>query len=636
MSTRVRNLPTPCRTDDKEHSGENDDDTASSWDSTYQRRTEDQNVAQHQQICSHAVSVGHYVFGTNNGSNEMNAELKENCCIDEVDNQWWTWQRSLVDVNKPVALRDSGTIHALRSNYSGTVIAVASDTGVVSLLRGCDGQILASRRVGTKTSNAYSIGLAWISGSAIQQSDERYTDILLIEIPSTDEDSSSNNSQLILVANIDGSKLNDSDPSVVTEAVRHTQIIPVDMHPTSPYDLRAFAASRTSNDNILRFVACDGDSHLVTFDFNRVSQELKFVQDGITLHLNSTAVESNRDHTIDFELGFYQQIIPRESLMIFSAFVDPTAPMLVWFSPLANQTVCVYSIPQPKAPQRLPILPSKIVAMEAIASWDNHETMATAVAVKSIQKSGITTVSSVTYIYVIQVSLDDTFGLTSFGTPHVVYAIPIEESAVSLQLASFGCNGSILPYSFRYQVWTDSTNCLYKSFQTDRIVGSNIGKLRASIHSDNFQEADQIIEKIGLMSLTMELYADFHPSEIVLHRLQHTFRHTATTTSDDDHSAGILIDEIKLCLRELEHGVILKCGRTGNTLGFDIFVQAIEFVTGNVSTTNMTRNTFHQCLLQIASSIDSVIPNIENSMRTEKLELHCQAILEQAMVLDYI
>ena len=662
MPTHIQNLPLPSVSNNRNSSsGDSDDDTVSSWDSTYQRPPTEQNFAlqqqQHPQICSHAVSIGHHVFGIRNDQNHVNEGMNDND-DDEIDTSWWTWQRSLADVNKPLLSSGIGIINTLRSNSNGTVIAVASDTGVVSLLRGCDGQILATRRVvGTNPSSStdrYTIRLSWIAGSIVPQSDDHSnTDILLIEVPCTDEDcsKSSSNSQLILVANINGRQLNDSDPNVVTEAVRNTQIIPIDMSTTTPYDIRAFIASRIFSNETIRLMACDGDSHLVILDFDRVSHDLKLVQDGISLQLHSKSIESKLDYTIDFELGFYQQVIPNECLIMCSAFVDPTEPMIAWFSPLARQTVCVYTLPQPKVQYPPPInskvrkgiispisTTSKVIAMEAISSWDNNEAMATAVAVKSIQKSGITTMTSVTTIYVVQISLDDTFGLTSFGRPHLVYAIPMEETVMSLHLASFGWgNESIFPYAFRYQVGTDSTtNGIYKKFQTDRMVGTSIGKLRTNIHRNNFREADKIVEKIGLMSLTMELYADFHPSEIVLHRLQSVFHQTTVATNYDDSIPGNLIDDIKFCLRELVHGVILKSGRTGNTLGFDLFVQSIETLTEKVSTTNMTLQTFHQCLLEIASSIQSVIPNIDNNIHTEKLELHRRAILEQSTVLDYL
>ena len=107
MSTRIRNIPPPIRHNDRRNNGDSDDDTVSSWDSTYQRQPVEQNVAQqHQQICSHAVSIGHHVFGINNSNNNDNA-ADETFNDGIIDNNWWTWQRSLAEKTHRVELVSS-------------------------------------------------------------------------------------------------------------------------------------------------------------------------------------------------------------------------------------------------------------------------------------------------------------------------------------------------------------------------------------------------------------------------------------------------------------------------------------------------------------------------------------------------
>ena len=95
-----------------------------------------------------------------------------------------------------------GLVNAVTSNRDGSVIVAATDAGIVSLMRGSDGQVLATRKVSSSfAKEEASIHLSWIS-------QER----LLIECPTDNDGASTSTSTLTLVSNIHGKTLNHENP----------------------------------------------------------------------------------------------------------------------------------------------------------------------------------------------------------------------------------------------------------------------------------------------------------------------------------------------------------------------------------------------------------------------------------------
>ena len=99
-------------------------------------------------IAKHAIAYGSIVIGMsanavkddgeNDEVNKFAAGLKGSNNIDpSLLPHWATWQRSFAP----------SMVHRVESSYSGTVIAVSTSDGCVSLLRGTDGGILAQRIV---------------------------------------------------------------------------------------------------------------------------------------------------------------------------------------------------------------------------------------------------------------------------------------------------------------------------------------------------------------------------------------------------------------------------------------------------------------------------------------------------------
>lgn len=267
--TSLRELPIPgvCLCLDSEN--EDDNRSTSSWDSTYQPEPAASSLEPHRNLCSHAVSIGCTVFGVKD--HEGRSSLSED------GEKWWTWQRSLEHVVVKQVPCSVGSVNSIASNSNGTVIAAATDAGVVALLRGSDGAVLATRSVCSPDRLSSAIRLTWISSSS---SLDNPCDSLLMEIPIGADDAigsgcSNSNSQLIVVTNIHGLRLNHLDSVIVSEAARNTQIISIPINSTlSKYDVRAITACGSTTADIIRLVACDSDSQLILLDFHCSTQAI--------------------------------------------------------------------------------------------------------------------------------------------------------------------------------------------------------------------------------------------------------------------------------------------------------------------------------------------------------------------------
>ena len=176
------------------------------------------------------------------------------------EEQWWTWRNS--DVQEKANRRGRSSrrrrriMSQLISNDTGTILAVASEqAGTVSILRGCDGRILATRQVVMApaveaaveseetviTTATATIRLSFvvasssltIGNSTDNNNDNKIEDALLIETMAQPMAVQSQRKQQqkqepqplwILVSNICGSDLNANDEKVVAQAASRLQI----------------------------------------------------------------------------------------------------------------------------------------------------------------------------------------------------------------------------------------------------------------------------------------------------------------------------------------------------------------------------------------------------------------------------
>lgn len=575
-------------------------DEEGSWDSTFQRELLRLSAIGSATICPHAVSVGSRVYGITS-TTKSDGVGDDLCMSDSSSERWWTWQRSLTE---QAISQDStthrnnlvGLVNCIASNTDGTVIGAATDSGIVTLMRGCDGQVLATRKVCSENL-ASIINLTWIVGGEEEQ------DVLLIEAPSDDDGLS----RLIFVSNIQGDRLNHPNNSViVAEAARNMQITSLSLEGLYQGDIRDLRALTGCfhGKTTIRLVACDCDGKLVVFDYNVLEKVVRFVKDNIGL--NEVA-----EWLIDFDVGLHAQTQGNSSFALCSAHLNQAPPMLVWFDPIALQTTCHFELPHAAAAS------TKVMAIETVASLFDNDTLAVAVAVKSSTKGASLPAGT---IHVVQVLFDETMGLTVLRNPHVVYTVPIDEAPISMTMACISpAVTTIAPYSFRYKLWgSGNDECVYKVFEPIISTSTALGKIRSLLWRDEFDQADKIVTTVDVGALVSDAYASFHPSEIALHRLKHSLA----------VGSPAAMEQSQLCLRRLASGAV-----SGNEKGLRLLLEAVNFVIQFPS--NLSLENFVFGLMTVTSTIQNVLQSIPTG-KLVKLEAKKEAVVQQIHALQFL
>ena len=541
---------------------EDEDDTT--WDSTFQREIYRQAPPGSATISSHAMAVGSHIYGLRGAQGGGSIH----------DDSTWTWQQSLTGEGVV------GLVNMLTSNSNGTVIAAATDAGVVTLMRGSDGQVLATRKVGSDISGASLINLTWIPS---HQGD----DVLLIEEPNSDENDGA--SKLTLVSNIQGEILNLPNSSVVAEAAPKMQIQTISFAESGyshAADLLTITGCFTSPSKI-RLICCDTDGRFVVFDYSLVEKFLIFIQ---SVWLDYA---DEGGWVIDFDVGLHVQMKDDVSFVLFSA-VRKQCPFIVWFDPIKLQTVCQFALPRNRGDFR-----TKVMAIENLQPVSKNNSLAVVVAERSVSQES----SSDGTFYVVQILVEEAEGQVVLCNPHLLYQIPAGQDIISVAMASVLAPA---PYSFRYKLWKKGEkDCFCKQFEPDETISFALGAIRALVCRDEFDQADEMLTEVGVAALEDEPYAGFHSSEIALHRLKHTF----TTGSSET------LENAQVCLRKLAAGAA-----SSNAMGLPLFMSAIDFVINSRS--NLTIGSYLLGLNAVTSTIGKVLATNQNQkLQSKRLEL---------------
>jgi hypothetical protein len=561
----------------------NEGDTTTTWDSTFQHEIFRQSAVGSATICSHAVSVGGYVYGGLIGSDIRATATQEN--YEQV--AWWTWKQSLSDM--PHNVRGSslynttnsffssssttvGIATCVASNSDGTVIAVATDAGVVSLLRGSDGASLATRRVCSE--NDSFINLTWI-----QSRKDGEDDVLLIETPLAEHASSGN---LILVSNVQGERLNHSNATIVAEAARSMQIHPFSLEGTlytgDTRDLLAMTGCYL-NESSIRLIACDGNGKLVAWDYDTQQRQAHFVQDGIALISDDVACH------IDFDVGLFTRAYKTASFVLCTALIhEPATPNLFWFDPIQLRTACRYEF---TVEMTLPESSVKVLSVAPVESHQSDDAIAAVVATKTTVDG-----TSIGKFHVVQALIGENDGMSILLHPHIVYTLSAPETTIAVSMTSLPtlCTETNSPYSFRCKVWqSGDSSCVFKEFLPDTRTSRSIGAIRSFLRRGQFDAADEIVANVGSAALINDEYADFYPSEIALHSLTHSL-----TAKNPD-----AIENARSCLRRLASGAV-----SGNDKGIGLFLESVDVVIHSAS--GFSFEQYNTGLRTLATSIQTV------------------------------
>jgi len=484
-------------------------------------------------ICPHAVAFGSFVYG-----------LRKNACHSG-ENHWLTWKTSFAPY----------TVCRVCSNHDGSIVVCSTDAGTVALLRGLDGSVLATRKVGQeeKDNSIAPARVSFIARCASVSDDrniaqtERNNDAVAIEIPTGGHGESAG---LILVSNIEANSLNQKNSIKVADASRKMSINSLlkirqrNSNGTGSRDTEIVSLCGCFLGNTkIRFFVLDKVDTLAVHDYTTSSEDISVVDADFQWKKDM----KTKAFCIDVGTGLLLHALNPAARYVMFGALESTTTTLQFVDParlaMAGQCVIVADLSSEQKPV-------KLLSIEPLESALPDSALAFAVAFKH-QKNleGAT-------IHVMQARINQE-KLDSF---HRVYAIAIVESVISLHLSSITStdNGA---YSFRYKYDHGSDNYACKAFIPGESYrdGSAIGRIRLLIKLERFDDADNLVNAVGENKLVADTYADFHPSEVALGRLQFILRRGSISEKS-------FMGQAKQCFHRLTSGCISGNERAGQNL----------------------------------------------------------------------
>jgi hypothetical protein len=497
----LKSMPLPSNQKDNENSNKNPE-----WEESIAQlspKSRDEQHCSDGRMCAHAMvaSNNHDVVGMDSNSGE------------------YTWRTSFAP----------HVVCRVASNSDGSIVVVSTNNADVSLLRGKDGRILATRSVSNERAPAE---ISFVAGTK----NKNTKDVLAILVPCSENDNASSSNaaadgddtaatttpNIILVSNIDGTTLNDDNMEVVAEAARNMSIDPVAL----PNDIATLSSCLVSSSTI-RFVAGNANGTISLHDYNLIDKKETLVKGSIA-----------EDRVFVTKLLSLQPAGEHFFLVACFYAADDKTIQACWYDVMHSTMACTFTIPSSKA--------RRLVALTPLYC-DCLQESVLSVAIASKNKEG-----GETMIHVVQAALEETLGLVLLSHPHVVYEVPLKSTMSSpdqldaLDLTPLSTGGA---YSFRYRAsfgGADLDEC--GQFMTGK-DGKMIGTIRLLLQRGQYDQADELIASENFDSSTDYKYAKFHSSEVVLHRLQKVL-------SSSQMDAQETMEQAKECLQRLTAGAV--------------------------------------------------------------------------------
>lgn len=500
-------------------------------------------------LCPHALAQESQIYG-------RTMRRKNNHHERATSSTWLGWKTSLAP----------HSVTQIVSNRDGTILAAATDGGTVSLLRGSDGKVIATRQVSTTSTH-----LAFVP-----RHNDQDGDTLLIQTPVSAEGEEIVN--CVVVSNIQGAKLN-GVPQSAAEASRQMKVRSLPQKAPGWTDM-ARVTALYKEPAVLLLVAVTLQGQFCLFDWNLEQGTLQKVTDNIPLKLSN----DDKEWAVDYRLGFQTQPVYDQIYIVFCAYT-PGAAALAWLNPFSHQ--CVSHIP-------LPVRAAQVGVFVPLPCFE--ATLAVGIA---IQKD------STTRLHVYQVVVEETMGLAVLSKPHLVFGLPIN---CSLHEVSLATTLDEEVYTFAYQFWREGQPVVAEVHPTESSLAA-IGKIRYLIKTDQFDEADKMLAAIGETDL--DPLADFHPSEVSSARLQSL---VSKQMPQPDH--------VHKCLQGLKEGAM-----TLNSTAVERFAQACEMISDRVLERPVDQQivVIDNVLGFVSGAIDSTLPlsntavkDVETKLRDRK------------------
>ncbi len=516
-------------------------------------------------IAPHAMAHEHFVCGIHS-------------------KDWIIWKTSLAPHR----------VCQVASNASGTLIAATLDNGTLSILRGSDGTVLATRRVAPE-------GTRLPASVEFVYSRDSTSDTLIILPP--DE------GPPILVSNMQGERLNDVDnPGIVAEAARSMGLHAVRLDGCD--DIRAMRGFTFQT--AIRLAIVDGDGRLAIYDYDVKESTATLVNRHV--HLGN----DEEEWEIDMEVGPRVQVVPISSETTATFLVFPlyagSRTKICWLNLQDLTVACEYLLSS-----NLNIMVRKrvrILAIEPVASCSGPEALAIVVAIKFPgEPPNVET-------RLIQAVVGDALDEVAVKQPHLVYAIPVPSSIQSMAIAPVSDN---TPYSFICKTWAgdDKYDCYV--FSTSTSSDTNVGLIRLLCAKERFQQAHDLLIKCPDDSLVKDPFAKFHSSEITVKRLDCVLDAGSLSTPQ-------ALAASHECLQQLVQGAL-----SGHSLGQKAFLSMVDRILHWPDKKALENPPFLQEVVVVLEGIIAAMMGVSNAFDgSEEYSTKMTALQERLLVVDYV
>lgn len=447
-------------------------------------------------LCSHALADSSFVYGID----------------DKNDEKWTTWRTSFAPHH----------VCRVTSNQSGSIVVASTDGGTVSLMRGRDGKVLATRRVSNIEGLQRPAEVHFVATHR-----DAFQDSLVIFVPSDSEEDKKPN--VVLVSQIDGEKLNSEHSSNVAEGTRGMAIDAINFD--GCYDFNALQGCFL-DDNTIRFAAGTTTGNVSIHDFQLDTKTTKMIRESIKGHL------IDESYRFDTSIGIGVQYYGRGTSVYLFSTLSTTKAEVVWFDILHLAIVGTVLIKS-----GMPC-PPRVMAIEPVKSCSEDDAIAVAIAFMASNENEEVT------IHVVQLVIDDASDLAALSGPHILFTIPLGvKKGVKSVCLSIKRGKSVGPYSF---LLCNSTCDNDKRFTHSEFTCSTktscsiIGEIRLLLEKNALDEADQLC---GCHKSSWDEYAQFHPSEVALRKLERVLA-LGHITSDKNMAIA------RMCLQRLAGGAL--------------------------------------------------------------------------------
>jgi hypothetical protein len=444
----------------------------------------------------------------------------------------WSWQTSLAPHR----------VTALVSNADGSILAAATDGGTVSLLRGCDGRVLATRQVAPAHCGAPTelFFLPRRRPASPDDDDEGSIpspmDTLLIQVPGlrSNSDDEATVRQVVVVDQIHGAPLN-GRPASAAEAARNLKIYALPTSTKAWSSVATLTAVPADVPDQLTLVTATHQGQVVLWDWDLAAATLVAHEGGaLPLRLDDD------DWCVDLRLGLQTQVYdPQHSYVVFGAHkaadsdrvnAADGASAVVWLDLASRQCVCHVRLPPTHA-------------LGALLPLDRatEGTLAVVLATKGSDAAAAPTTTAgttTTQLEVYQVVVEDTMGFVVLSQPHVVFTIPLPGCLLHTVSLTPSLDATQEVYAFTYQYRPSTSPVVLTQVRPGRSSLATVAKIRQFLALGRFDEADALVARAGGADVLGDTpLAAFHPAQVAAARLRAVVMERSNNNDPQNDSA---------------------------------------------------------------------------------------------------